>query len=238
MAFQIRCDFNPVYSYAHAAVAWQTGAIFRRDRNGPRGLISTRKKHMTIEKTPAEDFILRLYKHPVVTWHKDNSFTLSLVNTRSTMLFASHCTPPSMYVSMCGGYACVTVSGRTYKVGHATTFQKRDGTWKADRIEPWSIPFVNRQRAAQALRETGYHEFRGWLIVYVQMAARPDLGLRLSRDEKLLDLLRSREWRELVACYPSAWRDIDRVLEPLRQAIYHHYNCIEHRSVEFLGRGY
>jgi hypothetical protein len=238
MAFQVRCDFTPVYSYAHAAVAWQTGVIFRRNRNGPRGLISTRKKHMTIEKTPAEDFILRLYKHPVVTWHKDNSFTLSLISTRSTMLFASHCMPPSIYASICGGYASVTINGRTYKVGIATTFQQRDGTWKADRIEPWSIPFVNRERARQVLRETGYNEFRTWLSVYVQMAAKPDGFRKYFDDGTIVDMLRNRAWRELIVHFPGAWSSCDQVLGDLRQAIYRHYDCIERKSVEFLGRGY
>jgi DNA polymerase I-like protein with 3'-5' exonuclease and polymerase domains len=51
------------------------------------------------------------------------------------------------------------------------TIERQDNTWKADRITPWSIPVVNRERAKQALRETSYQEFRLWLTVYLQMAS-------------------------------------------------------------------
>ena len=62
MAWSIRCTFDPIRSYAQAAKAWKKGCdLFPGCPAGPRGLVDRRKKHLAIERTEAEDFILRLY---------------------------------------------------------------------------------------------------------------------------------------------------------------------------------
>jgi hypothetical protein len=241
MAFGISCNFSCIQSYAQAVKAWQAAVIFPKDRKldnqwAPRGLVDTRKKHMTIEKTAAADIILRLYDHPVVTWHKDNSLTLRAFCTRSTTMFATHCTPAGMYVSLCGGFFAASIDGRTYKVKDKITFHQRDNTWKADQITPWSVPVVNRERAKQALREVGYEEFRLWFQVYVQMAAKPDGQAAWIDNHSMVIMLRERKWRDLLACrFPNSWSHPDRVLYEIRQTIYRECGCIEHKSVPFLG---
>jgi hypothetical protein len=139
----------------------------------------------------------------------------------------------------------VTVDGRTYKVSDRTTFRPHDSTWKADQITPWSIPVVNRERAKQAFHEIGYEEFRTWFKVYVQMAPRPagqqkwvdDNGQARWIDNKsVVIMLRDRKWRDLVTCrFPNAWSVPDRALAEIRQAIYQECDCIDRKSVPFLG---
>jgi hypothetical protein len=240
MAWSIRCNFSRIQTYAQAVKAWQTAVIFPRSPAGPRGLVDRRKKHLTIERTEvAEDIILRLYGRPIVTWHKDHSLTIESYPSKSTVAFANHCTPPEMRVSQWNNCFSVTVDGRTYKVVK-TTFRPRDDTWKADQITPWSIPVVNRERAKQAFRETGYDEFRAWFKVYIQMAAKPD-GNPLRdyawvNNGSLVDMLCDRQWRDLIARrFPNAWNHPDRVLHEIRQAIYQVRDCIDQKSVPFLG---
>jgi hypothetical protein len=240
MAFQVRCPFH-IQSYAQAVKAWQAAVIFPKDRKldnqwAPRGLVDTRKKHLTIEQTTAADIILRLYQHPVVTWHKDNSLTICGYASRSTCVFASHCTPAGMYASMCGGRFAVTVDGRTYRVPDRITFRERDNTWKADQITPWSVPVLNHERRKQALREVGYEEFRLWFQVYVQMAERHSGQARWIDNKSVVSMLRERKWRDLLGGrFPNAWSHPDRVLYEIRQTIYRECGCIEHKSVPFLG---
>ena len=236
--FGINPNFSSIYSYAYAVKAWKNGVIFpRASEKAPRGLVDKRKRHMTVEMTePNLDVILRLYDKPIVTWHKDNSLTIVGYNTRSTIRFANKCTPVPMYVMIRGGYFSVNVHGRFYKVADEITFRERDGTWKADKITPWVIPAVNRQRAAQALRATNYHEFRDWLIVYTQMSAAPEDRLHIE-DADALDLLRERKWRELAKYYPGPgfdWKDTTKLLNKLRRAIYQENDCIEQKQVAFL----
>lgn len=239
MAFGIRCNFNRIQSYKDAAKTWRKAVIFPKDPEGPRGLVDKRKKHLAIEKTATEDFILRLYDHPVVTWHKDGSLTINLYPTRSTGAFANRCTPAGMYVS-CGKHTALAVltDKLWYKAEKPLTFRQRDGKWKiADKnqIQPWSVRTVNRQRAKQALKEVGYDEFRLWLETYVQMAERPDSQSEFANNAKLVDMLRNRKWRELVTnCFPGAWRNPDGVLSGIRQAIYRECDCIDKKSVPFL----
>lgn len=243
MAWSIRCTFNRIESYAQAVKAWEKAVIFSRAEEisllAPRGLVDRRKKHLTIERTAeAEDIVLRLYGHDVVTWHKDNSLTISAPrSTVSTGKFASHCSPAGMYVSMWHACLAVTVDGRAYKVRDKITFHQRDGTWKANQVtSPWVRSSVNRERAKQALQETGYEEFRSWFRVYVQMAPRPDYPHLWNDTEKIVHLLRNRStWRELAALLPDAWGQPTRALETVRQAVYREYECIDRKLVPFLG---
>ena len=236
MAWSIRCNFDRIQTYAQAVKAWQKAVVFPRDREGPRGLVDRRKKHLTVEQTEAEDIILRLYDHPVVTWHKDNSFTICGYRTKSAVVFANHCTPAGMHVSMCGGGLAVSVDGRTYRVPDRTTFRPHDSTWKADQITPWSIPVVNRERAKHAFAETGYEEFRAWFKVYIQMAEKPASGYRWVSNAELVTMLRDRKWRGIVTTrFLNTWHSPDRVLSEMRQAIYQECDCIDQKSVPFLG---
>jgi hypothetical protein len=140
-----------------------------------------------------------------------------------------------MYVSATGTFR-VTIDRRTYKVSDKITFRQRDNTWKPDLITPWSVPVVNRERAKQALNETGYGEFRAWLKVYVQMAARPDGPSGWIDNTNVVTMLRERQWRDLVACrFPEAWNSPDLMLNKIRQAIYQECGCIDHKPVPFLG---
>jgi hypothetical protein len=135
----------------------------------------------------------------------------------------------AVYIKSRGGW-------RIYQVGNTITFRQRygDGDWKADEITtPWKIPTINRERAKQAREESGYNEFRAWLIVYVHMSD-PPLNRSYSKDK--LTLLRDRStWRELATCYPEAWLNVERALESLRKTIYREHGCIEDKSVPFLG---
>lgn len=233
MAWCIQCRFGRIQSYAQAAKAWQKAVIFNRSDNDlltPRGLVDRRKKHLAIERTAAKDFILRLYDHPIVTWHKDGSLTICPYSTRSSTKFGNHCTPQNVWV----GYRAVSVDGRTYKVSDKITFRPDGNTWKVgkDNIEPWSVPVINRSHAKQALQETGYNEFRDWLKVYMQMAKKPDGRASHIDDKSLVIMLRDRnKWRDLVSC---RWSNPDRILSEVRQAIYQECGCIEQKSVPFL----
>jgi len=239
MAWSIRCNFDRIKSYTDAAKTWRNAIVFPSNREGPRGLVDKRKKHLAIEKTAAEDFILRLYDHPVVTWHKDGSLTLNLHPTRSTGVFATHCTPADMHVS-CGWRksSSVLTDGLWYKASKPITFRLRDGKWKiADRsqIIPWSVSTVNRERAKQALQEVGYEDFRLWFRVYVQMAAKPNGPHGWLNNRDVVDMLRTRQWRDLIAArFPNAWRSPDKVLSEVRQAIYQECGCMDKKSVPFL----
>ena len=240
MAWSIRCNFDPIRSYAQALKVWKKGVIFPRTPGGPFGLVDKRKKHLTIEQTEAEDIVLRLYGHAVVTWHKDNSVTIySPRATRSTSKFATHCTPNGMYVSAWNDTClCASIDGRTYKIKDQITFRERDGTWKADQItSPWQKSVVNRERAKQALAEVGYEEFRLWFKVYVQMAPKPNGQASWIDNPSLVIMLRDRsKWRDLIACrFPNAWNHPDRALSEIRQAIYTECGCIDRKSVPFLG---
>lgn len=235
MAFHVRCNFNCINSYTLAVRAWNKGVIFRGNPEGPRGLVDKRKKHLTVDLRPTGDVVLRLYEHPVVTWHKDNSVTIQGYDSISTVVFARHCTPDEMSARMCGGSFAIDIKSkygwRTYKADNVT-FRERDGTWKADKITPWMIPEVNRERAKQARQESRYNEFRAWLIVYVQMTEAPHKSYLKDK----LALLRDRsKWRELATCYPEAWINTDRALGRLRKTIYREHGCIEDKPVAFLG---
>jgi hypothetical protein len=208
--------------------------IWPKDQDGPRGLIDRRKKHLTIERTEAGDFILRLYGHPTVTWHKDGALTICAHPTKSTGTFANHCTPAGMYVSASGSFR-VSVDKRMYKVVNKITFRQRDNTWKADQITPWLVPVVNRERAKLALAEVGYSEFRSWLKVYVQMAPSPSGRAGWIDNTNVVIMLRDRKWRDLVTCrFPNAWHSPDQVLSEIRKAIYQEFKCIDHKSVPFI----
>jgi hypothetical protein len=246
MAWGIRCTFDRIQSYTDAARTWRSAVIFRSvNRTAdnyllvPRGLVDRRKKHLTIERTAAEDFILRLYDHPVVTWHKDGSLTLNLHPTKSTGMFANHCTPAGMHVS-CGKNrsSAILTDGLWYKASKPITFQLRDGKWKvADRsqITPWSVPVINRERAKQAFAETGYEEFRLWFKTYIQMAERPASGYKWLSNPEIVAMVRDRKWRDLVTCrFSNTWHSPDRVLHEIRQAIYRECGCIDKKSVPFL----
>lgn len=239
MAYHVRCNFDRINSYASAVKAWKKGVVLRKNPEGPRGLVNKRKR-MTVEMTAAEDVILRLYEHPVVTWHKDGSVTLSGYNSISTTVFARHCTPDEMSAHLHGGRFAVYIRSkggwRVYQVGNTITFRQRYGAgdWKADEITtPWKIPTVNRERAKQAREESGYNEFRAWLVIYVQMAEAP--RNRSYNKDKLALLGDRSKWRELATCYPEAWRNVERALESLRKTIYNQRGCIEDKSVPFLG---
>ena len=236
--FAIRANFSSITCYSDAVSTWACGVVFRKDPSGPRGLIDRRKKHMTVERAESGDIILRLYDHPVVTWHKDNSVTIVAYNTRSTMVFVNRCTPDEVRVFATAGRFAVEVGQwderRIYNVPDQITFRQRDGVWKADKIEPWFVPCVNRPRAKQALQETGYSEFRTWLIVYMQMAKQPDWN-RHVRDSDVLTMLGDRtRWRELTEYYAHDWGSHERVLMKIRKIIYRNYDCIENKPVAFL----
>jgi hypothetical protein len=237
MAFHVRCNFPAIHSYARALRAWHDGHVFRSSPGGARGLVDGRKKHLTVEKTENQDIILRLYGHPVATWHPDNSVTIKGWDTISTVVFARHCTPANMSARLCGGRFAIDIRDRggwrTYRADDIT-FRECDGTWKAySKVTPWMISTVNRERAKQAREESGYNEFRAWLIVYVQMVAAPE---QRNYDNDKIALLHDRsKWRELAACYPEAWRNAERALESLRKTIYHQHGCIEDKPVPFLG---
>jgi hypothetical protein len=235
MAWIISCSFPRIQSYKEAVKVWHQAVVFPRSPLGPRGLVDRRKKHLTIEQTEAKDIVLRLYQHPVVTWHKDNSLTICPYSSRSTTKFGNHCTPSGMYV----GYSSVSIGGLHYKVKDKLTFRQRDGKWKvADRnqITPWSVSVVNRERAKQALREAGYEEFRAWFKVYIQMAAKPDGQAGWIDNTNIVTMLRDRKWRDLVACrFLNSWSHPDQVLHEIRQAVYRECDCIDKKSVPFLG---
>lgn len=238
MAWGIKCTFGRIQSYAQAVKAWQKGVIFHKADSplAPRGLVDRRKKHLAVQRTEAEDIILRLYDHPLVTWHKDGSLTLCGYNTRSSGVFASHCTPVGMWVP---GGDRVYIDGRTYKVANKLTFYQDGDTWKVrdkSQIEPWSVSVVNRERAKQALEETGYNEFRAWFKVYIQMAAKPDGPSGWIDNINVVTMIRERQWRDLLACrFTNAWRNPEAVLQDIRQAIYNECGCIDRKSVPFLG---
>lgn len=234
MVWSIRCNFPAIRSYADAVFAWEEAVIFPRDREGPRGLVDKRKKHMTIQRTAANDIVLRLYEHPVVTWHLDNSVTIKGWDTISMVVFARHCTPAEMSARLCGGRFAIDIGGRTYRADNVT-FRQRDNTWKADEItSPWVRPVVNRERAKQALDETNYKEFRSWLVVYLQMISPSrELYPVWTSEDTIVSMVRDRKWRELVTRFPH--ESADQVLSKIRRAIYQQYGCIEHKSVPFLG---
>jgi hypothetical protein len=235
MAWSIRCNFDRIQTYAKAVKVWQKAVVFPRSPAGPRGLVDRRKKHLTIERTEAEDFILRLYGRPIVTWHKDGALTIESYPSKSTVAFANHCTPAEIIISKWSNCFAVTISGRTYKV-HRTTFRPRDDTWKADQITPWSVPVVNRERAKQAFAETGYNEFRAWFKIYIQMAERPASGYKWLSNPAIVEMIRDRKWRDLVTCrFSNTWHSPERVLNEVRQAIYQECDCIDQKSVPFLG---
>ncbi len=237
MAWSIRCNFSPIRSYAEADKVWDKAVLFPKSPAGPRGLVDRRKKHLTIERTEAEDILLRLYGSPIVTWHTDNAFTIHGARpTRSTVQFANRCTPNGVYVA--GGAYRVGVDGRTYKVGEEITFRQRDGSWKADKTTPWSVPVVNRERAKQARDEIGYDEFRLWFKTYVQMAPKPNgHSSGWLNNEGVVLMLRDRnKWRDLIACrFPNAWTNPDQALSEIRQIIYAECGCVDRKSIPFLG---
>lgn len=240
MAWSIRCTFSPIRSYADAVKVWQKAIIFPRIPNGPRGLVDRRKKHLTIERTEAEDIILRLYGHAVVLWRKDNSITIYAPRvTRSTGKFASHCTPSGMHVSTWNDrYLCANVGGRLYKIADEITFRQHGKDWKADQItSPWQKSVVNRERAKQALVTIGYEDFRLWFKTYIQMAAKPYGSASWIDNPSIIIMLRDRnKWRDLVTSrFPNAWSQPDKALSEIRQAIYAEYECIDKKSVPFLG---
>ena len=244
MTFGIRCRFDRIQSYADALRVWRKAVIFPRVDNeyAPRGLVDKRKKHLAIERTAAQDIILRLYDHPVVTWHKDGSLTIDTHPTKSTGIFANHCTPGDMYVR-CGSYhaSAVSTGGLTYNASKPITFKQNEtGKWRiADRsqITPWSVEVVNRERAKQALAETGYNDFRLWFKTYVQMATKPEGKEGFIDNTSIVIMLRDRsKWRDLVACrFLNAWGFPDRALHEIRQAVYQECGCIDRKSVPFLG---
>jgi hypothetical protein len=238
MAWHIQCNFPLIQSYAEAVKVWQNAVIWPKSPTGPRALADKRKKHMTIERTDAEDIILRLYGHPVMTWHKDGAFTVCEYPSRSTTAFVNRCIPPGVYASSSRYFFTLTVDGRCYKVVDEITFRQRDGAWKADKTTPWSVSVVNRTRAKLALHEVGYNEFRLWLKTYVQMAAKPDAPHNWSgeaNNSNVITMLRNREWRKLAMYCPDAWDNPDQMLSEIRQIIYHAYKCIDLESVPFLG---
>jgi hypothetical protein len=238
MAFYVRCNFDHIDSYALAVRAWKKGVVLRKNPEGPRGLVNKRKR-MTVEMTAAEDVILRLFEHPVVTWHRDGSVTISGFNSISTTVFTTHCTPDEMSAHLRGGRFAIYIKNkgsgwRIYQVGNTITFRERDGTWEADEITtPWKIRTINRERAKQAREESGYNDFRAWLIIYVQLAEAP--RNRNHIRDKLALLSDRSKWRELARCYPEAWRDVEYALESLRETIYNQRGCLDDKSVPFLG---
>ena len=243
--FSINPNFMPIRSYDQAVKSWQSGVIFPKDRKLgdlalPRGLVDTRKRHMTIERTATLDYILRLYSHPVVTWHQDNSVTISPYLSRSTVMFANCCTPISMFVALHNGQFSVTCAGRIYKVERQLTLRKRGDAWEPDQVMPWSVPFINRERATYALRETGYKEFRLWFMTYVQMAEPPMPGYSYLDGYQMLRMLQDRnQWRELVRkCGSDAWKYPNKILDKLRHAIYREYDCVEQKNVPYLKSNY
>lgn len=245
MSWSIKCTWTRIQSYKQAAAAWQKAVVFRSaERTAenyllvPRGLVDRRKKHLTIERTEAGDFVLRLYRHPVVTWHPDNSITIAAPrSTISTGKFANHCSPAGMHVSMWNQHLCVYVDKRTYKVVDQITFRERDGTWKADKVtSPWVKSVVNRERAKQALSEVGYEEFRAWFKVYVQMAKTPEGPSGWIDNTNIVTMVRERQWRDLLATrFQNAWSRPDQVLSEIRDAIYKECGCIDRKYVPFLG---
>ena len=98
-----------------------------------------------------------------------------------------------------------------------------------------AVSVVNRERAKQALADVGYEEFRLWLNVYIQMATRSTQEIYGFKGTEVVVLLRDRnKWRELVARYPLN-SSADQVLRDVRQAIYVKYDCMDQKSVPFLG---
>ena len=71
-------------------------------------------------------------------------------------------------------------------------------------------------------------------IVYLQMTSRSTQEIYGERGTEAVDLLRNRKWRELVARYPVR-ASADQVLHEVRQAIYREYECIDRKSVPWLG---
>lgn len=162
------------------------------------------RDHMGVRLSTAGDVIFRYHSTDVVTWHKDNKFSIKPFASVSTSIFIKAFTPMGVYAHMTDGAGplmCCYDQGpspdytRIYVIYNQATFERDEtlGVWVCrEGSEPISYPRVSSRRDARlALTKYGFHGFTHWLPAALEILKPRTVtnnGGRLPERQKLEEL--------------------------------------------------
>lgn len=228
-----------VHDYASALKVCE--AAYKR-HPASRGRIGmTRKRQeMTVLKRD-EDIVFKFYRTEVVTWHKDESFTLVPYPSMSTNAFARALIPSSVIPAFTGSEMMVGVRTmpeswetqwhkglRIYAAYSGMRMRKTDEGWAPDKPEPFTLRFLNRKRGNAALKAANYPAFEAWLKAYEAFEGQ-NRGWDYRNIRRSVQLLGSMEgWKEL------AETGVD--LPAMRKRIYLDAQCYDTEEREWITR--
>lgn len=159
------------------------------------------RDHMGVRLSTAGDVIFRYHSTDVVTWHKDNTFTIRPWASVSTSIFIKAFTPTGVYAQMthgAGPLICCYRQGPDYeRYGHKiyviynrATFERDNQTnvWVCrEGNEPISYPRVSSRRDARlALVKYNFHGFAHWLPAALEIL-KPRTTVRVTYPDNQLE---------------------------------------------------
>lgn len=246
MAFSIDTSTMPrLDSWIKALSRWEATKPWRgaSDTNTRPLDRSRAQTHKTIRRV-GDDIVCRLYRTDVVTYHKDDSITLSFDtwNSVSTGMFADYLTPGGLVVSGPSGQVSFTnaqgesvvvrlsLPTRFVRVGEGPhpygEHRGRVTTWKiADEstLRPFRHCTVNRKKARAALISHKWFALRAWAKAYKALSPEQQWPYKcyLRHDEVLRVLAGSlADWKVAL---DNEGPDLVRVA---KEAIYATEKCI------------
>jgi hypothetical protein len=183
MAFSINARTLPsCHDYASAVEAFNRSPDWGRHSGryyGEKRMTSRcDRDHMGVRIEPSSgDVIFRYHRTDVVTWHKNDTFTINPYQSMSTSAFIGAFTPTGVYAQMTYGAGAVMcfytrdpetfnhLDERIFILSNRTTFKRDGSVWCVDETghdgtEKIDYPRVaSRKAASAALKKYDFHGF-------------------------------------------------------------------------------
>ena len=240
-----------VSSYNAALSKWESIKPIRgrKDQN-TRPLYRRTNDTTTIRKLNNGSIAFRLHSTDVVTFHVDGTMDLSPYASVSTCAFVRAILGYHNHIHAhwsdrdykLPNYV-TQVEGRYYHTPTFASLVKDDTTNKWTLLagnEPFDVVTLDRQLTKEALKDTGYNEFKIWLTTQIRLGLDPrgeDRWRRGPYDWSHRDVSSyltagPEGWGEMVRRMSSRC-DINRELETLRRAVYKYAGAVTTTEVPY-----
>lgn len=205
MAFQYSCSQSiECNSYADALALYNDRKPWRRGDANIRPLESRKKKHATVRMLDDKSIAFQLHATDVLTYRPDDSIKIQPYASNSTDAFFSTVTPSNVWAHFTShiGYM-VNINHEWFKISDGAVMRRKwagNGQWEVDHI-PIRYKVVNRKRANEARKISGYDDYSTWA------KARRALGAPHGWSMTRPYLLAS-ELLQLIGKGPERWPEV------------------------------
>ena len=240
-----------VSSYTAALSKWESIKPIRgrKDQN-TRPLYRRGDDTKTIRQLNNGSIAFRLHSTDVVTFNKDGTLDLEPYSSVSTCAFVRAVFGWSNHIfahwsdrdSSLPDHV-TQVGGLYYNTPSFATLSKDDTTHKWSLLagsEPFDIVTLDRQLTKEALKDTGYNQFKLWLATQIRLGLDPRKGDSWRRGPYDWS---SREVSQYLTAGPEGWNEIvrrmsprcevSRDLETLRRAVYKYAGAVTTDEVPY-----